>query len=509
MSKKIKGLVFGGVLVVLLAVALVFLLKTQPTKDNTASVAESVTVSLIDKNSGDLKDITVENKKGGFKISKYEGEFVVEGLEKYERYTDNYDQIIQYAIDLDATQEVESSPEDIKKYGLEKPSAKAKISYKDGEVFELLIGDLAPDETSYYVKDSEKDAVYLLSDAKTERFLDSKLDYISPIVTTTDNFETEVVTNEDGEQEEQAITPDLKRFDIIRNDLDEVITFEPVKEHSSDEQIAALECDYQLTSPYNATLDSEDGSEPITLFYAITAESVVDININEDKYAKYGFKNPTMKLQMQAKKKKYSHTVLFGDKTKDENGNVAYYCIIDSRDVVYRVLASDLMWLTLNVNELLSDYIINPILDDVSIVEIDVNNKNYKFSISGKSGTSTPDSLTSISEEDIVEDTTQVLYNGKKINKDKFRSFYIFLNSLTAIGSITDEPSGKPVMTISYTYRDSSRKTDVVKLIPYGNSKVAVNLNGDTKLVARSAYVDRAIENIQKVINNKEINAYW
>lgn len=514
MKKKVIGLVCGIVIVALLAVSILLLIKTEPADKDGVSSVVSQTVSLIKKDEDILKDITVKNEKGGFRIEKAGESFVINELKKYDRFEDNYNQIIQYVTDLSAKQLVDKSPKNFEKYGLESPKAIVTARYTDGSSFELSVGNKAPDDESYYVKKGGEDAVYLLSEAKTARFLDDRLDYVSPVVTSNDNFETETVTNEDGEQEEQQVTPEINSFTIIRDDLDLPIKFVPAKKRYSNDELSSLECIYQLTEPFNANLDSDKGKEPVSLFYAITAQSVADIQLNEEKYSRYGFKNPTMKLIMDAKKKKYAHELTVGAPIKDKKGETLYYyCIIDDNDVVYKVAADDLSWRTLNVNDILAEYIINPVLDEVSSVAVNIGGKDYKFSVTGKSAASDKGSLTETGNDIDIEptnkDTVKIRYNKKTISTSKFRDFYVFLNSLTSTGVVDKAPTGAPAMTITYSYRDSRRKSDVVELIPYGNNKVAVSLNGDVHLAARSAYIDRAKENIEKLINNKEINAYW
>ncbi len=515
MKKKVVWFSVGFGIIAVLVVAIAVLLSIDPPSDTDASASESSSVYLVEKDEDLLTDITVTNKKGSFKVEYSRDEFVIKELSDYERLTDNYNQIVQYVTSLAAKQTVEKNPKDLEKYGLNEPQSTVLANYSDGSTFELQVGDKGPDGESYYVKKADENAVYLLSDAKTARFLDSKLDYISTVLTTEDDFDTETVTDEDGEEEEQTVSPEINSFTIIRNDLDDPIVFVPTKSSYSNEELTSLECIYQLSSPFNANLDSDEGEEPVSLFYAISAEKVVAINITEEKYAKYGFKNPTMQLIMDAKKKKFSHTVTVGSAITNKKGEVlAYYCIIDDNDVVYRVAADDLTWLTLDVNDILSDYIINPVLDEVKSVTVTFEDETYTFNVSGTSGTDssdTDDETESANEEveSTSDDTLEVKYNGKELDTDKFRNFYIFLNSLTSTSTVDEEPDGSPVMTITYKYRSKNRSSDVVELIPYGNNKVAISLNGDTHLVARSTYVDRAIENVEKLINNKEINTYW
>lgn len=516
MGSKVRNLLIAGIILVLLAGALAFLLLTQqPVSDTSSDIPDSETVDLINRDENDVQSVTVKNELGRFtaKTDK-KGNLRISELSDFEPQLDNYNQLKMFGYDLSASQLVDENADDLSKYGLDKPAATAVYQYSDKTEYEIALGNEAPsgDGRYAYTSDKGEKTVYIIADAKCARWLDTKYAYISTDMTSSDLDDMETEDDSDTET-----LPPINSFTINRKDLDEPIRFVEVTERSDDDQLAMLECIYRLDRPFNATLDSEEGSSPVSLFYGISADTVVGINPTAADMEKYGFDDPEMTLVMDAVDKKYSHTLVVGkgiscEETDDpdtlEEGHeheiTSYYCLLDDDNAVYAVPASSLSWLTLDIKDILSDYVVNPRLNNVDTVTVKLDGKTYEFKVTGEQ-TVVSDGESS----EVTSDTTKVTYNGKQLDVEKFRNYYVFLNGITAEDIVDEQPDETPVMEIRYHYRDSELSDDVVKLIPYGNSRIAVELNGSASIVSRSAFVDRAAENTEKLINGKEINPYW
>ena len=55
-----------------------------------------------------------------------------------------------------------ATPEQLKEYGLVEPQVVATIALKTGRVHRVLLGDRTPDGNNYYIKNGDRDGVYLV-----------------------------------------------------------------------------------------------------------------------------------------------------------------------------------------------------------------------------------------------------------------------------------------------------------------------------------------------------------
>ena len=506
MSKKAKNLLIGFVVLLALAGGLIPLMLMERPQHNVNSEIPTTTVVLTDKEETSVVEIAVKNKKESYTIVRPKnGKLAIKALAKYPRNDATYSQAVAYAAKMSATALVEEAPKDIKKYGLEKPQATLKVKFDDKESSEFLIGDKAPDGSSYYSKIRGVEAVYIIDETKLSMFLGSKFDYIDPSLTTVDFPETA-----EGEDDGSQNLPAINKFVISRKDLDKPIIFTTAKNRSTKEAIAALECKYQIDSPIKAKLDIEKGSAPVSSFYGMTASKVVDVNITAEKREKYGFNNPEMTLQMDAKKKKFSHKLTIGkmhtcadleDAGSVEKDHVheaaGYYAMFDDNDIVYTMHGDDLTWLTLNVKDILAQYVLTPSIDEVKNIIVKLDGKTHRFDISEFK-----------TNEAGTKDVFTVKMDGEKLNSEKFQDFYVFLGGIETTDVLTGNVKKNTKMTVTYNYR-TKKEPDTLELTPYGNSKMAISYNGVMGFTSRSTFLTRAAENLEKLAAGKTINPYW
>ncbi|MDF2566725.1 MAG: hypothetical protein K0R90_181 [Oscillospiraceae bacterium] len=506
MSKKIKSLVIGSIILILLIGALVFLLLTKkevPT-DNTSSVAStSEAIVLNTRKYADMVSVSVKNSKGEFLIDRAKADdWIINELKKYPQSQDQYTASLEQATAVTATREIEKNPKELAKYGLDKPQAQGVVTYKDKSTFKIKLGKTAGSNSGVYAQIDGKSAVYIVSDTDAAPFLKTKYDFL-------DLSLTEAIG------EEEAL-PKINSFTVERKDLDKPIQIVYFKEPDQDDALAELTSAYKLKSPFEAQLDAQKCKDYLALFMGMTAQSAVTVNPSQADKKKYGLDKPEMIVTAKYGGKTHTLTVGKGILSaaadeelagEDYEGTItSYYIMFDNTGIVYTIDKESLSWLTTNVKDIISQNILTPVLDTLSSIVIKYGNKKYTIDITGDFGTGTNEVS---SGEEQKEDTISAKINGKQVGKDKFKAFYQFLIKVGIDSFTTSKVTGSPSYSITYNYRDKSMSSDVVEFFPYESRTVAVALNGQASFVTRSAYVERAIENIEKIAQDKEINPNW
>ena len=136
---------------------------------------------LIDVEEGKIKSITVKNETGQYtiRISKNENGESVFSLQKSDRQEINQDLVEQSIIKnflaellaILPVKIVEEDSNNLEKYGLDKEKATITLVFDENKEQTLSIGDEAPLEIGYYLKDNTKQSnVYLITQSASEVF---------------------------------------------------------------------------------------------------------------------------------------------------------------------------------------------------------------------------------------------------------------------------------------------------------------------------------------------------
>ena len=179
----------------------------------------------------------------------------------------------------------------------------------------------------------------------------------------------------------------------------------------------------------------------------------------------------------------------------DDEGNV---CVMngDRTNVVYRLEAETLTWLDATYSDLASKLLFTPNIKDVKTMTVTTQDKTYVFN------------LTSVADEDNENSyTTTITYEGKELDEDLFKDYYQNMISASADEETTEQPAGDPVLSVKYEYADTSRTPDVVEYYDAGSRRMFVVFNGTCDSLTVSTYVEKMIQDSEKVVNGEEITA--
>ncbi|HKM32527.1 MAG TPA: hypothetical protein VJX95_03065, partial [Oscillospiraceae bacterium] len=65
------------------------------------------------------------------------------------------------------------------------------------------------------------------------------------------------------------------------------------------------------------------------------------------------------------------------------------------------------------------------------------------------------------------------------------------------------------IAKFTFVYRDTEKGSEVIEFLPLNDRYVQVVYNGEARFIASKNYITRLEENIENVLNGKEMNMSW
>ena len=488
MKKNIRIMIITVAAVIIL-VAMLLILMNLPSSDGggASSTASSASISLNTKTADDVSKVEVKNNSDRYTVEmKSADSYSVEGLDGFDLNKTSISALKSDSAGVAATQLVEEQAEDLSIYGLDSPKAEATITYKDGETLSLAVGNEAAGNAGTYVMVNGESKVYLFNSAKVDTFSYPLLEYVSKAITPSQEEAVaaansgEVSSSSDG----QTQTPQFAKMTLSGTVREEPIVVEPAEAISGISQ-------FNITSPKEKAADYTKISEYVGAVYGLTADEVVAVNPTDADLESFGLKEPYSKIVADFD----VGTVTLLASSPDAAGNV-YVMNGDRTNVVYRIEAKTLTWLSATYTDLASKLLFTPNIKNVKTMTVTTPDKTYVFN------------LTSVVDEDNENSlTTTITYEGKELDEDIFKDYYQNMISVSTDEETTEQPTGDPIFSVKYEYADTSRTPDVVEFYDAGSRRVFIVFNGKCDSLTVSTYVDKMVQDSEKVVNGEEITA--
>lgn len=437
--------------------------QAEPAQEN-SSIAQT-DVDLLQKQEGELTSVEVTNQVGGFRVS-FDGETIrVSDLDETIPLAESkLESMRSGMLSVHAEQKIEQVS-DLSDFGLEQPRAVVTASYHDGSTFAFEIGADAPGGQGVYCK-TDDDSVYVFAEQTVSKFLGSLVDLVDTAV-------TKPPKTESGEPAK------IKQVTFTGQTDAEPITIE----RKADEKDAALET-FRLVTPGQGSVDYEK-EQVIADLLSIRADQATALNPTDEQLIHFGLKEPTAVVEfVYDENGTQQKCVLYAGKSE---GTVVYL-MREGRPVVYAVASDRLPWLTMNYGDFVSKRAPMPNIQDLQSVTVTIPRQTITFELSGE------------------DDTLEVTSGGKTVDTARFKSYYQSLIGVSA-DEYTDTPpaSDIPLLTVTYTYRDSAKQADTVCYYEGPTRRAIIQMNGGDRFLMREKYVDILLKNTQSIQTDGEI----
>lgn len=493
MNKKIKALIVGGaVLVVLIGVLVTLLLLNQDSGEESSGSSTASSINLLEKNINDVTMLTVKNSKGEIVMHQSEDNtFTVEGLKDLPTDQSTVKEAFSSMAVIDATKVVSESPEKLDEYGLETPRATVQATMKDGSTHTLKVGVQSP----------LKDGYYGMLEGDSELYLFKTIPYADfCTVSSKDYLAKTLIANTDGKEVEELV----QKISLYRSDIGHEIVFEQLENDKEQHYSPMYASAFVMTAPVKAYVDSTyfgDVSDDATSF---SATSVVSVFPSEEQLKEYGFDNPSAiytvdrkdgtRIQIKVGKACYS------DPTTDDKAGTSitgYYVQLVGRDAVYYIKEAQMPFMTISVFDIISQISFAPDITTLDTLTVSAEGKEYVIDF-------TQTKVDTKVNNSGIEVTGTI--NGKSVDKDRLANFYIFVVSGLANEIYTGTPSGSPLLTLNFKFNDASLAPLEVTFHDVGDRKASITINGETRFTTRLSYVNAFFENMKAIAQDKDIN---
>ncbi|MBQ4256677.1 MAG: DUF4340 domain-containing protein [Oscillospiraceae bacterium] len=484
MRSNIKLLIAVTIAAVVLAAAVILLVNlTGGDKGDAAEETTSVTVNegklLYDKDPAAIETIAIANSEGEYTIRKYaDDSWFVEDFAGLIHDTTFIGKALEYAASFAAATTANEHADDLSVYGLDAPRATALITFEDGTVREIRVGNEAPaDEVTYCTLDGT-DTVYAVDNAKVSYFLRDKFYFLEKTVYTPQ-------APENAENPEDYTK--INSITVKRKDIDYAIVLEYDERQDSDEIVTGNSATHRMTEPVRLDLNPDTAYDALNAIFGLTASGVAVAAPSEETLSSFGFDDPYAVIDFDIVGGDTTLTV--GNAyTNEETGEKGRYVTATGFDEIFMFTDGTLPWLTITPEGITSPLITSTYIFAIDEFTVESRDVRKDFVLSGD------------------KDDFAVTCDGEEVDPDLFKSFYQYFLKAPAEEIYLEENTDPADVTVTVV---SDYGTDIVEFINSADRLSVVRLNGRTSFRLRTTYVNRLLENLDHLMNGEGIIVTW
>lgn len=494
MNKKVKSILWGSGIIVVLGIAVAVLMLTQADPqeeiDRHASSLAAKLVTLVNEQSSDVESLHIKNELDEYTITRAgEGVWRIPEIAEFAQQDYLYLETLGQASNINANEVIEENCTDLSKFGLDRPKLVIDITYVNGNEYHLTVGNRAPGSGAQYIMQEGDSTVYALPSTSIPNLYYNRHEY------------TEKTVIETFDPEDPSTVPHIDYVKIDRPDLEQPIIMESMTQEELGPN-AVIQTNLRLKSPVNAMLSETPLQTYVFALFGMTGSEVVAANPTPEELTQYGFDEPSSTYEL-----RYNETSTVklttgykvrGQSYPDENGNTyetdCYYVIKEGINQIYVVPTQMVTWMEMQPKDIISSAAVLPNILDIESLETVVEGRKTVVDFTlGEDPTKSADITAAL--------------NGEAHDIEPVRS-YLQLIMGTAIQDIyTGEVTGEPVFRADYHYR--SGKTDTIEVYLLADRTAVLSLNGNKGFLGRAGYVDKIVKETQNLLDGKEIDINW
>jgi hypothetical protein len=504
-KNNLKVLIFSAIGALVLGGTILVLHLTQgvsdsPTED--APTPAELVVSLVDIDPALVWHILVSNQEDSYAIYQDvdSGEYRISEFEDYDVEIPYNQQAFLNAAAAAANisgvlvEEDVKNSEKLEEYGLANYHDENYVTVyygaenpgdKTDAVF--IIGKQTPDFSTVYFRFIDSHDVYAVSLLAMSNFLNNRFHFVERKAFPDYNFD-----------EAPAISAVIERLD-----WDEPLVIEHIPQVAL-EEIRTFNT-HKLTSPISVEIDQEKSRYVLFGIFGLNAKDVMAVAPDDELLETAGLNEPRCVVAVTAGGETYTLTIgrqVLNDQ-KDAVGWFAMSCQVP--DILFLFDELSLPWLFTSPARLVAESFLMPYIFSLDSFGIELPDKDLTldFKITGDA------------------DDSIVFLDGTPLPEARREAFgLLYQFAISARGEelfIDDEPSGendKPsdsdlVARITYSYRDSSRGSEVVEFYAAGSRQSIIRINGRNVFKCRERYTIRLVQNVEAFLADEPIKIDW
>lgn len=360
-------------------------------------------------------------------------------------------------------------------YGLNSPIIIVSVTGRDGlSDYKIMVGNKSPDGSGNYTTTSLNNKVYLVAASTIESF----------------NATPEITANN------SLITPESsdtlpEQYLSNNNNLDHVDTLKisgqffekPISIIHTDNPLAS----YKVISPIERYANFDNvGNVTSILNNGLVATDCYKLLPSSADIKKYRMDKPDMIVEMSYAGKTIKLSL--SKYETDDVGTNYYSLMISGKNAVYKIDADALPFIALRLNDFYNQYVFLEEISSFKNITLNDTKKSYSFDIS----------------YDEKKNLTSEKYGDKDINDTIFRTYFDYFLYLKPTLDKNAKQNGL-AFSATFTYRNTAKGKIVLEIYNYNARKYIVKIDGNEVGVINYIYFDIFTQNIQKMIDGKNI----
>lgn len=484
MSKKIRTIIIAvAVLLVMTGITIALLMMKKNKDDGENKPIDVDIITLIKEDPYSLEFAEIKNETGEYVIEKTaERQWRIKELEDIIQMDYMYTETIAEISSVNALSIIEENCGNLDKFGLNTPVATLHSKYANGKEYKVALGATSPDGSTQYATFNDGNTVYAFTPSTLDNVLKPMGEYVDltliPPIDTSNG----------------KAPPVVNYMSVKRPDLKVPIEIKSKSKEELDNMKVA-QAYIEITSPQYGMINESVAQDLVFGNFGLSAIGIQKTKPTKEDLKEYGFDNPTSEFVLT-----YDETSTIKIKTgkaiaskTDPNTVESFYVMKEGVDQIYIATAVSIPWLKMQPNSVLSSFIVLPYIGDLTGFEIKSNGLDTKID------------LANASENDIKGITAKV--NGKDADMGNIRNILGLINMTYAEDFAYEKPSGDPITTITYKYKNG--KTDVVKVYIDANGKETVSLNDSSFYKCRGGFIQKVDEEVRKLLDGKQVSQEW
>jgi len=498
-SKSLKPILIGVIVIVVLALLLVAFMVIFPEKEDEIVVESTTPVSeepvrYVIKEDGDslvqLKAIRPDGQTLTVDYIRDESgklTYDIEPKAKFFEYnTSKFRSMMFTLTSLTAVSFVEENPEDLSIYGLEDPQYQVELTFDDGRIINLYVGDNTPVDYYYYAYTDADNIVYTIGNYITTLITRTELEY-RDINTFPQYTEEDIYTN----------------ITWIRTTNDEGVVTEVVLDEDFTIEGNKASSHYMMLSPVVSSCNDDLVQEKLLDAAATLTYGDILCDITAEQFAEYGLDKPSrfemkdtsgnsMDLVLGNSVNNYTYAVMGAQYDAFMNGEVdevtiltyvsdAFACV----DVSFDTLVNRAIWIQ-------DIHSIEAIVYDMAGVKYEMLLSEY-------------DDVTG-SGVDVVRTVSKL--NGKDVSEDNTKRIYSRTLNLRQVGELDKNIElGKAEYTITLKLRDGSSR--LLEMIPLNDRQYACRVDGKAEFYVYKRNIQTLITALDRVLDDRNVSLVY
>ncbi|MDD6188254.1 MAG: DUF4340 domain-containing protein [Clostridiales bacterium] len=499
-SKSLKPILIGVIVIVVLALLLLVFMVIFPEKDkevlaeSTAPVSEKPVQYVIKEDGDSLIRLKAIRPDGETLTVDYihdeDGKLIydIEPKAKFFEYnTSKFRSMMFTLTSLTAVDFVEEAPEDLSIYGLDTPQYQMELTFEDGKVINLYIGDNTPVDYYYYAMTDVGNTVYTIGNYLTSLIMRGELDY-RDIKTFPQYTDEDIYTNINWIRttNEQGVS-----IEII---LDSDFTIEGNKASSS----------YMMLSPVVSSCTDELVQEKMLDVAATITYGDIICDITAEQFEKYGLDKPR-RFEMKDISGNSIDLVLGGI----AGSSYTYAVMGEQYDAFMRGEVDEVTILTYASDAfecIKVDYttLLNRAvwIQDIHTIE------SIVYDMAGTTYTMVLSEYDDVTGSGVEVVRTVGNINGKDISETNTKRMYSRTLNLRQVGELAkDIELGKAEYSITLNLKDGSSR--LLEMIPLNERQYACRVDGNAEFYIYKSNIQTLVTAIERVMDDRNVSLVY